>query len=94
MLRADDYSAPTELDLGVFEKLIPADHYVRRLKAAINFEPCRALGADCYAAERGAPAEDPVRLLKRSLLQFQYDLSDSQGLRHAQVKVAFRFFLD
>src|SRR5216683_1586820 len=94
MLKADYYSAPTDLDLLVFEKLIPADHYLRRLKAAIDFEPCRALVADCYAAGMGAPAEDPVRLLKLSLLQFQYDLSDSQVLRQAQVNVAFRFFLD
>jgi transposase len=78
----------------VFEKLIPADHYLRRLKTAIDFEPCRALVADCYAAGMGAPAVDPVRLLKLSLLQFQYDLSDSQVLRQAQVNVAFRFFLD
>lgn len=94
MLKADYSSAPTELDLMVYEKLIPADHYLRRLKAAINFEPCRALVADCYASGMGAPAEDPVCLLKLSLLQFQYDLSDSQVLRHAQVNVAFRFFLD
>src|SRR5215475_7741312 len=94
MLKADYYSAPTDLDLLVFEKLIPADHYLRRLKAAINFEPFRALVADCYVAGMGAPAEDPVRLLKLSLLQFQYDLSDSQVLRQAQVNVAFRFFLD
>jgi hypothetical protein len=52
------------------------------------------LVADCYAAGMGAPAEDPVRLRKLSLRQFQYDLSDSQGLRQAQVNVAFRFFLD
>ncbi len=47
MLKADDSSAPTDLALVVFEKLIPADHYLRRLKAALNFEPCRALVADC-----------------------------------------------
>src|SRR5262245_44587696 len=94
MLKAEYAVAPTELDLVVFEKLIPADHYLRRLKAAIDFEPCRALVADCYAAGMGAPAVDPVRLLKLSLLQFQYDLSDSQVLRQAQVDVAFRFFLD
>lgn len=94
MLRAEYVVRPTEMDLMVFEKLIPADHYLRRLKAAIDFESCRALVADCYAAGMGAPAEDPVRLLKLSLLQFQYDLSDSQVLRHAQVNVAFRFFLD
>jgi len=94
MLKAEYYSAPTDIDLLVFEKLIPADHYLRRLKAAIDFEPLRALVADCYAAGLGAPAEDPVRMLKLSLLQFQYDLSDSQVLRQAQVNVAFRFFLD
>src|SRR3954470_4999808 len=94
MLKAEYAVVPTERDLVVFEKLIPADHYLRRLKVAIDFEPCRALVADCYAAGMGAPAVDPVRLLKLSLLQFQYDLSDSQVLRQAQVNVAFRFFLD
>jgi transposase len=94
MLKAEYYTAPTDLDLLVFDKLIPADHYLRRLKAALDFEPLRALVADCYAVGMGAPAEDPVRLLKLSLLQFQYDLSDSQVLRQAQVNVAFRFFLD
>jgi len=94
MLKADYYSAPTDLALLVFEKLIPADHYLRRLKAALNFAPFRALVADCYAVGLGAPAEDPGRLLNLSLLQFQYDLSDSQVLRQAQVTVAFRFFLD
>ena len=94
MLKAEYYIAPTDIELLVFDKLIPADHYLRRLKAAIDFEPCRALVADSYAAGMGAPAEDPVRLLKLSLLQFQYALSDSQVLRQAQVNVAFRFFLD
>jgi len=94
MLKADYSVAPTDMDQVVFEKLIPADHYLRRLKAAIDFEPLRALVADCYGHGVGAPAEDPVRMLKLSLLQFQYDLSDSQVLRQAQVNVAFRFFLD
>ena len=94
MLRAEYYLEPTDLDEVIFAKLIPADHYLRRLKAAIDFEPVRALVADCYAAGIGAPAEDPVRLLKLSLLQFQYDLSDSQVVRQAQGNVAFRFFLD
>ena len=94
MLKAEYYTAPTDIDLVVFDKLIPQDHYLRLLKAAIDFEPLRALVADCYAPGIGAPAEDPARLLKLSLLQFQYDLSDSQVLRQAQVNVAFRFFLD
>jgi transposase len=94
MLKAEYYQEPTELDEVIFAKLIPVDHYLRRLKAAIDFEPLRALVADRYAAGMGAPAEDPVRLFKLSLLQFQYDLSDRQVVRQAQVNVAFRFFLD
>jgi transposase len=94
MRRADYDLAPTALDLLVFEKLIPADHYLRRLKAAINFEPLRELVADCYAEGLGAPAEDPVRMLNLALLQFQYDLSESAVLQQAQVNVAFRSFLD
>jgi len=94
MLKTDYYGAPTDLELLVFEKRIPADHSLRRLKAAINFEPVRALVADCYVEGRGAPAADPVRRLKLSLRQFQYDLSASPVLRQAQVNVAFRFFLD
>lgn len=93
MLKAEYSSAPTDIDLLVFDKLLPPDHYLRRLKAAIDFEPLRALGADCSAAGMGAPAEDPVRMLKLSLLQFQYDLSDSQVLRQARVNMALRFFL-
>ena len=94
MLKAEYYQEPSELDEGIFAKLLPVDHYLRQLKAAIDFEPLRALVADCYAAGLGAPAEDPGRMLKLSLLQFQYDLSDNQGLRQAQVNVAFRVFLD
>ena len=94
MLKAEYSVVPTEMDVGVVEKRIPADPYLRRLKAALDFEPLRALVADCYVAGLGAPAEDPVRRLKLRLLQFPYDLSDSQGLRQAQVNVAFRFLLD
>jgi len=46
MLKADYYLAPTAIDLLVFEKLIPADHYRRRRKAAINCAPLRELVAD------------------------------------------------
>ena len=77
MLKADYDSAPSDRDQTIFAKLLPADHSLRRLKVAIDFEPLRALVVDCYAAGMSAPAEDPVRMLNLSLLQFQDDLSDS-----------------
>jgi transposase len=91
----DNYEVPlSPLDLAVFEKLVPADHYLRRLKATIDFTQCRTLVADCYSPAMGRGALDPVRLLKLLLLQFHYGLSDDRVLMEAQVNVAFRFFLD
>lgn len=94
MLKADYTPVLTPLDEVVFTQLVPADHYLRRLKAAVDFPRFRPLVADCYAAESGRPALDPVVLLKLLLLQLHYGWSDAQVLQQAQVNVALRFFLD
>src|SRR5262245_60170756 len=84
----------TAFDHLVFEKLVPADHYLRRLKTAVDFNSLRPLVAQCYSHDMGRGAIDPIRLLKLLLLQFHYGLSDEGVIRQAQVNVAFRFFLD
>jgi transposase len=84
----------TAFDQLVFEKLVPSDHYLRRLKAVIDFSGLRAMVADCYSPDQGRGAIDPVRVLKLLLLQFHYGLSDEGVIQQAQVNVAFRFFLD
>lgn len=94
MLKADYTPVLTPLDEVVFTQLVPADHYLRRLKASVDFTPLRALVADCYAAELGRPGLDPVVLLKLLLLQQHYGWSDAGVLQQAQVNVALRYFLD
>jgi transposase len=94
MLKSNYDVELTPFDLLIFETFVPADHYLRRLKAAIDFTHLRALVADCYSPDQGRGAIDPICLLKLSLLQFHYDLSDEGVIRQAQVNVAFRFFLD
>jgi transposase len=94
MLKENYDYTPSPLDLMVFEKMVPADHYLRQLKKAIDFTPCRAQVAECYSSEMGRGAWDPVCLLKLLLLAFHYGLSDERVIEQAQVNVAFRFFLD
>jgi len=94
MLKAKYYIHPTELDLLVYEKLVTADHYLRRVKEVIDFEPLRDLVADCYSKDEGRPAEDPVLMFKLHFLEFHYDHSDRDVLTESEVNVAFRFFLD
>ena len=94
MLKDTYYTEPTEVDQLVFAKLVPPDHYLRRVKQLIDFDRFRDLVKDCYSAAMGRTAEDPVRMIKLEFLQCHYTLSDRDVIAEAQVNVAFRFFLD
>jgi transposase len=94
MLKTNYYTPPTALDLLIFEKLVPPEHYLRKVKALIDFERFRTELATCYNPAEGRPADDPVLLLKLEFLEFQYNLSDRAVIAQAQVNVAFRYFLD
>ncbi len=93
MLKPNYYTEPSELDRLIFEKLVPAEHYLRKVKAAIDFEHFREQVRECYDDELGRQAEDPVRMIKLEYLEIHYDLSDREVIVEAQVNVAFRFFL-
>jgi transposase len=94
MLKSDYYIPPTDLDLLIFEKLVPANHYLRRVKAVIDFEFVRAEVQDCYSETMGRTAMDPVLMFKLEYLQHHYTLSDRAVIAQAQVNVAYRYFLD
>lgn len=94
MLKPSYYTEPTDVDRMVFEKLVPAEHLLRKVKALIDFERFRDRVEDRYSPNMGRGAEDPVRIIKLEYLQFQYNLSDREVLKRAQVDVSFRYFLD
>jgi transposase len=94
MLKTSYYTEPTELDRQIYEKLIPEDHLLRRIKATIDFEPLREKVKDSYSLDMGRSAEDPVRMIKIEFLEFLYGLSDREVLKQLQVNVAYRYFLD
>jgi transposase len=94
MLKESYYTEPTEVDQMVFAQLVPPEHYLRQVKRLIDFERFRELVKDCYSPAMGRTAEDPVRMMKLTFLQFHYTLSDREVIAAAQVNVAFRYFLD
>ena len=94
MLKANYDLELSETDRLIFAQIVPSDHYLRQLKDTLDFTPCRALVAECYAPKMGRGAIDPVRLLKLLLLGEHYALADEKLIQMAQVNVAFRFFLD
>lgn len=93
MLREPSAPIWSEVDLKVFECLVPADHYLRKVLACIDFERFRAIVASCYSPDQGRPAEDPVRMIKLGFLQYHDNLSDEQVIRRAKSDVGYRYFL-
>lgn len=94
MLKENAYQEPTDLDRLIFEKLVPPDHYLRQVKALVDFEAFREVVREVYSPDRGRPAVDPILLLKLEFLEFHYGLSDREVIAEAWVNVAFRYFLD
>jgi transposase len=88
------YLLPDALDQEIFQATVPKDHYLRRVKDAIDFERLRPIVADTYCDDHGRPAIEPLLLLKLEFLQYQYNHSDRQVIEHARSNMAYRFFLD
>ncbi|MBV6305394.1 IS1182 family transposase [Candidimonas humi] len=90
--------APTayqhELEMVTLESLVPSDHLVRKIAAAIDLEFIRERVAHLYCADNGRPALDPVLLFKLLLLGYLFGIrSERQLIREVQVNVAYRWFL-
>ena len=94
MLKPMESLVLTEFDQQIFDTLVPPDHYLRRVKQAIDFAAFRPRLTPHYDPDKGRPPFEPLLLLKLEFLQFQYGLSDREVVAQSQVNTAFRFFLD
>ena len=68
------------------------DHFLVRLRNAVDFSFVLPLVEDCYAA-LGRPAYHPVIMMKLLLLQTLYDLSERDVVEQADANILFRAFL-
>jgi transposase len=94
LLSQPTYNAADERDQEIFQATVREDHYLRRVKAVIDFERFRSLLAATYSPDHGRPAIEPLLLLKLEFLQYQYNHSDRQVIEHARSNMAYRYFLD
>jgi len=58
--------------------LIPADHLLGKLTAAVDFSSVSHLVGDCYYPDNSQPSWDPLVLFRVVFLQFLYELSDRE----------------
>jgi transposase len=77
----------------LFERIVPENHFLRRLPQAIDFESFRPMLTAAYSPDQGRPALDPVILLKLEVLARQYRLSDREVIAGARFNIGYRLFL-
>ncbi|XHO07286.1 IS1182 family transposase ISBma2 (plasmid) [Ralstonia syzygii] len=86
-------AAQQELEMVTLEELVPKDHLLRKIDAAVDFEFIRAKVAPLYCADNGRPALDPVVMFKLLFIGYLFGVrSERQLMREVQVNVAYRWF--
>ena len=76
------------------DMLVPREHLLRKIDAAVNFARIYELVEDLYCEDNGRPSCDPVVLFKLVLIQHLFGIrSLRQTMRDAEVNVAYRWFL-
>ena len=76
------------------DMLVPKDHLLRKIDAAVDFTYIYSLVEDMYCEDNGRPSCDPVVLFKLVLIQHLFGIrSLRQTMRDVEVNVAYRWFL-
>ena len=83
-----------QMQLVSLEQLVPEDHLLRKIDAAIDFDFIYDLVEEKYSADNGRPSIDPVTLIKIPIIQFMFGIkSMRQTIKEIEVNVAYRWFL-
>jgi transposase len=94
MLQSETFVPLSDFERQLFTKLVPEDHFLRQLEPLIDFARFRPSLLEHYCPDFGRPSLDPVMMLKLDLLSMHYRWSDRELMRHAQVNMAVRLFLN
>jgi transposase len=83
-----------KLEFISIEEMVPQDHLLRKIDAAIDFGFVKERLYPLYCANNGKPAVDPVVLFKMLFIGYLYGIrSERQVVRDIEVNVAYRWFL-
>lgn len=80
--------------ISLYDKIIPQDHFLRKLKENIDFSFVNKLVEKEYSQELGRPAKEPEMMYKLLFLQTKDLLSDREVIERAKMDMSYKFFLD
>ena len=88
-----------KMERGIFEivdteSLVPANHLLRKIDAAVDFNEIYNMVEPLYCADNGRPSVDPVVLFKMAIIQHLYGLGSlRRTAEEVSLNVAYRWFL-
>ena len=83
-----------EMHMVTIEDLMPREHFLRKLEAALDLSFVYEETAPLYSKKYGRPAIDPVVIVKYLLVGFLYGIpSERQIERRVQTDIALRWYL-
>ena len=88
-----------KMERGIFEivdteSLVPAEHLLRKIDKAVDFNKIYDMVEPLYCADNGRPSVDPVVLFKMVLIQHLYSLGSlRRTAEEVSFNVAYRWFL-
>jgi IS5 family transposase len=93
-MQAEKFVPLSDVERLVFSQIVPEDDFLRRLAPVIDFERFLPTLEQHYCGDFGRPPLDPILMLKLDLLSMQFRWSDRELMRHAQVNLSVRLFLN
>jgi transposase len=79
----------------IYSKLIPANHFLRKLDKYIDWSQLEAVILPLYCEDNGRPVTNiPRRMFKAEILQYLYDWRDREIVEHARYNIVVKWFLE
>ena len=82
------------VEIVCLEDLVPEDHLLRKIEAAVDFSKIYEIVEDLYCEDNGRPSIDPVILFKMVLIQHLYGIPSLRRVSsEVRANVCYRWFL-
>jgi transposase len=90
----EDSNRQTTAEFVTIEQLVPPEHLVRRIDAAVDFSFINEICRPYYSADNGRPAIEPEIVFRALLLGYLFGIrSERRLVAEIAVNVAYRWFL-
>ncbi len=94
MLREKATTEQSGYEIVLLEELVPQDHILRKIDAAVDFSFIHDLCKGLYSSNMGRPAVDPELLFRMLFLGYLYDIkSETKLAQQVNENIAFKWFL-